>query len=87
MASSRSGGATRQSNNKRVLLMMPPTQHQAVTQYTEPFEEWFAGFDIPDYGLRMFDDQPRSHMPVSWVSSGIPSLAPFLTHVYFTGIC
>ena len=82
MASSRTGGATRQSDNKRVLLMMPPTQHQAVTQYTEPFEEWFAGFDIPDYGLRMFDDRPRSQMPVSWVSSGIPFLALFLTIVY-----
>ena len=65
MASSRNGGTTRQSNNQRELLMMPPIQHQAATQYTESFEEWFAGFDIPDYGLRMFDNQPRSQMPVS----------------------
>ena len=65
MASSRNGGATRQSNNKRELLMMPPIQHQSATHYTESFEEWFAGFDIPDYGLRMFDNQPLSQMPVS----------------------
>lgn len=71
MASSRSVGATQQSNNKRELLMMPPTQHQAATKYTESFEEWFAGFDIPDYGLRLFDDQPRSQMPVSYLFLGI----------------
>ena len=65
MASSRNRVANRQGNNKRELLMMPPAQHQAETQYTETFEEWFEGFDIPDYGLRMFDDQPRSQKPVS----------------------
>lgn len=71
MASSRVAGATRQSNSQRELLMMPPTQHQVAIRHTESFEEWFAGFDIPDYGLRMFNDQPRSQMPVSYFPLGI----------------
>lgn len=73
MASSRVAGGTRRSNSKRELLMMPPTQRQVATQYTESFEEWFKGFDIPDYGLRMFDDQPQIQMPVSYLSLGIYS--------------
>ena len=68
MASSRVSGASRQSNSQRELLMMPPTQHQVAKRYTESFEEWFAGFDIPDHGLRMFDDQPRDQVPVSYLS-------------------
>ncbi|KAK0507023.1 hypothetical protein JMJ35_010481 [Cladonia borealis] len=74
MASSRVSGASRQSNSKRELLMMPPTQHQVAKRNTESFEEWFAGFDIPDHGLRMFDDQPRDQMPAS-VSNLCPRCA------------
>ena len=73
MASSRVADGTRRRKNQRELLMMPPTQHQAATRYTESFEEWFEGFDIPDYGLRMFDDQPQIQIPVSYLSLGICS--------------